>query len=235
MMAARSRPGFILHETHTQTQQAVADTIVTYVTAQAVRLSHAAGDAILDLEADRIILLDRDSRTYRQESLVTWEARILDAFEAMRDSSLAGTVPRFERVGETVQIAGYDCERHVLFATRNLLGARETVEQQVWVTSQLQLPTGAFEAYQRTLGAINSLGLPTRAEYPAGIILRNELRTRPADSQRRETPAVEASNVFHVESKELSVELFMIPFGYEPARARAESQRPAAGQAGVEP
>jgi len=235
MMASRSRPGFVLHETHTQTQQAVADTVLTYVTARAVRVSHAAGDAILDLEADRIILLDRDSRTYCQESLLTWEARILDAFEAMRASSHASAPPRFERVGETIQIAGYDCERHVLFTTRNLLGANETIEQQVWVTTQLKLPVGAYQAYQRALGALNSLGLPTQAVYPPGIILRNELRTRPSDSPRREAPAVEMSNVFYIESKELSVELFMIPFGYTPASPAPEGPRPATTPTGVEP
>ncbi len=210
---AHEQAGVVLQEVHTQTGQLKPDTLITYVTARAVRVSHAAGDAILDFDADRIVLLDAASRTYRTESLTTWEARIRAALDALRDSTHA-SAPRFERAGATTAVAGYASDRYVLFATRQLLDTRESVEQQVWVTTELEMPPGAFEAYQRALGSLDNIGMPTAAPYPAGVVLRREIRTRPLHASRRLDPHVETSAVFRVESKRLSIDVFTIPPEY---------------------
>jgi hypothetical protein len=216
--AQRTRPGFVLYEAHTQTQQSKPDTLVTYVTARSVRVSHAAGAAILDLDTGRIVLLDSASRTSRSEDLSTWEQRIHGALEALADPSASGAAPRFQRTGQHAEIAGYRCERYMLFTTRDLLGTRETVEQQLWVTTELELPAGAFEAYQRALATLDSVGLPRHTAYPEGIILRRETRIQHLNAAAREAPKVEASIVFRIESKQLSSELFMIPSDYRGAR-----------------
>lgn len=204
----------------------VPDTVVTFVTARAVRVSHAHGDAILDFEHDRIVLLDREQQTYRTETLAAWEERIHQALAALADSSREAGVAAFERAGDAVDIAGYTCKRYVLYTNRNLLGAREAVEQQVWVTSELQLPAGAFAAYQRTLEILESVGLPARATYPEGIIMRRESRTRPADASRRVPWAIEASAVFRVESRSLPPELFAIPPDFRDASKATSEAAP---------
>ena len=222
-----TRPGVVLFEAVTQTAQTVPDTLVTLVTAGAVRVEHGTGAAILDFEAGRIVLLDFASRTFRSEALSRWRARIDAAMQALGDSS-SGVAPRFEPAGSTVEIAGYRCERYVLFTTRSLLGSRESVEQQIWVTNELRLPEGAFDAYQATLGTLDSVGLTTRAAYPQGIILKRETRTRPAGTQRRVQAEIESSTVFRVESKPLSRSLFAVPPGYTRAHAASEPQSPQA-------
>ncbi len=217
-------PGVVLYEVVTQTAQAVPDTLVTYVTAHAVRVEHASGAALLDFDAGRITILDASTRTFRSEALDTWQARIDAAMRALADSN-AAAAPRFERAGGTLAIAGYTCERWVLYTHRNLLGTRENVEQQVWVTRELDLPPGAFAAYQRTLGTIESLGFATRAAYPEGVVLRRETRARPADASRRHAPAVEAGHVFRVESRPLPQTLFVVPQGYAPVRSTTAPPR----------
>lgn len=222
----RSLPGIVLHEAHTQTQQPSPDTLVTYVTARAVRVSHRAGAAILDLETDRIVLLDAASRTYRSEDLSTWEQRIQAAWEALADTSVSGAAPRFQRLGRAVEIAGYRCDRYLLFTTRDLLGTRETVERQLWVTTELEMPAGAFAAYQRALGTLDSIGLPTRAAPPEGLILRRETRVRRVNAPAREPPTLEASIVFRVEAKRLAVDFFEIPPGYRAVQQPPKAARP---------
>jgi hypothetical protein len=77
VFAARS--GIVLHEIHAQSQVSELDTIVTYITAKHVRVSHPGGHSLLDLAGDRIVLMDPATRTYRQMSLQQWDARIREA------------------------------------------------------------------------------------------------------------------------------------------------------------
>ena len=82
------------------------------------------------------------------------------------------------------------------------------------MTTELELPAGAFEAYQRALGTVESVGMAAATEYPAGIILRRETRTRPADAGRRVHAHVETVSVFRVEAMDISPTHFMIPPDY---------------------
>ncbi|MFQ5600692.1 MAG: hypothetical protein ACE5G2_09060, partial [Candidatus Krumholzibacteriia bacterium] len=152
-----SEPGLVLYQSHGFSLRAEVDTILTYVTATHVRVSHASGDAILDLEADRLVLLDPQTRTYRQMSLRAWEAKIRAAVEESRTTSGAPEPAypdtlRFESAGRPVEVAGHLCDRYVLYTHRELpAGDAEFVEQQIWVARDLEMPAGAYEAYQRAL------------------------------------------------------------------------------------
>lgn len=228
-------PGVVLHEVHTQPHVPRADTIVTYVTSRSVRVSHTGGHTLLDLGADRIVFLDPVARTYRDMPLQQWEARLEAAVipgaapgaENAAAAESVGIAPTagFEPVGTGAEIAGYTCDRYHHYGMRNLLGAEESVEQQVWVARRLEMPAGAYEAYQRALGSIESIGAGALLRRPPGIILAVETRTQRAGSRRSEALEIETTTVFRIEHGTIADSIFAIPRGYLPASAR-ELPRP---------
>ncbi len=202
------RPGVILRETHTQSQVVHVDTILTYVTAKHVKVSHAGGHTILDLEHDRILLLDPAAHTYREMSLQAWEARIEAAVGGASQAPDAGG--SFEPTGGVVEIAGYTCDRYHHYGKRTLLGTEEYVEQQIWVARALEMPEGAYAAYQRALGSIESIGSGGLRRRPSGVVLGVETRTRPAGASQRDPAQVERCTVYQVEKAALPDSLFAI-------------------------
>lgn len=242
-------PGIILHELHTQPQVLQADTILTYITSRRVRISHAGGHTLLDLDADRIVFLDPATRTYRETSLRLWEARLQEAIAsgaapgveigAVDDSARTPEVARgdaartpeavavesFEPTASSTEIAGYTCDRYHHYGRRTLLGTEETVEQQIWVARALEMPAGAYEAYQRALGSIESVGAGTLLRRPPGVILGVETRTQRAGARRGEMLDIERTTVIRVERVTLPDSLFAIPRHYVPA-AQRELPRP---------
>ncbi|HZL85618.1 MAG TPA: hypothetical protein VFD07_09605 [Candidatus Krumholzibacteria bacterium] len=217
VFAARS--GIVLHETHAQSQVSELDTIVTYITAKHVRVSHPGGHSLLDLAGDRIVLMDPATRTYRQMSLQQWDARIREAVGDV-DTSEATTGATFTLMPGQTEIAGYACDRYHYYGKRTLLGAEETVEQQIWIARNLDMPEGAYSAYQLALERIESIGAGAVLHRPAGVVLALETRTRSAATDRRHREAVEQYTVIRVETTTLPDSLFTIPRGYAPAVLR---------------
>ena len=220
--AFAARAGIVLHETHAQSQVSGLDTIVTYITAKHVRVSHPGGHSLLDLEHDRIVLLDPATRTYRQMSLQQWDARIREAV-GDEDASDDTTAAAFTRMPGQTQIAGYACDRYHYYGRRTLLGAEETVEQQIWIARDLEMPEGAYAAYQLAMERIESIGAGAVLHRPAGVVLAIETRTRSAATDRRDLDLVEQYTVIRVETTVLPDSLFTIPRGYAPAATAGES------------
>lgn len=215
-----ARPGVILHETHWQSQAAAVDTLRTYITAQRVLIVHAGGRTVLDLERNRIVLLDPERRTYRAMSLRRWEetlAEALAAGEARAPKGAGGDPVAFEPMGDVTVVAGYACDRYHHFGRRSLLGVEETVEQQIWVARDLPMPAGAYAAYQRALGSIESIGMGGLLQRPSGVILAVETQTRPAEMERRAPVQEERYTVQRVETVLLPDSLFAIPGSYAPS------------------
>lgn len=275
---ADGAPGIILYELHTQPHVSRADTILTYITSRRVRISHAGGHTLLDLDADRIVFLEPATRTYREMSLRLWEARLQegvtrgaasgdDPGAASGDSvrvpgaapgttsdaartggaargaaeeamGTAGAMTRavgasaghvavdsFVPMGSSTEIAGYTCDRYHHYGRRTLLGTEEMVEQQIWVARELEMPAGAYEAYQRALGNVESVGAGASLRRPPGVVLGVETRTQRADARRGEALDIERTTVIRVERSTLPDSLFVIPRRYVPAAER-ELPRP---------
>jgi hypothetical protein len=208
------------------------DTVRTYITPGRVRVQHRLGDAILDVPADRLVLLDRATSTYTSASLRDWEARIAAALEAAAERQgpgAAGGAPdaTWEADGDGIDIAGYACQRHHLFTRRELFpGEIELVEQELWVTHELELPGEAYEAYRRAIESLDRIGLDPRLHRPPGIAMRLYTRTFPEgqggpDGRRARdrgvAEEVERQEVVRVERRPLPDEWFAIPAGYAPA------------------
>ena len=211
---AAAAPGVVLHQTHTFSGEARVDTLTTYITATHVRVAHPGGDAILDLAADRISILDRAVRQYRQTSLRGWERSLRQAVESARPAPGHSPIA-FEAMGDTVRIAGQDCQRFMLFTRRELIpGEVDFVEQQIWVTQGIEIPKPAYDAYAHSMGLVASIGLGSIVERPAGVIMRTETVTRPEHDQRAAHGEIESIVVFRVEKKDLGAEVFAIPSGY---------------------
>ena len=181
-----ARPGVILHETHWQA--GATDTILTFITSQHVLIVHADGRTLLDLEADRLVLLDSEQRSFRAMSLGQWEATLEAAIGAERAAAATGAAENrgdgplpFEPVGDSTLVAGYACDRYHYFGQRTLLGVEETLEQQIWVARTLAMPQGAYEAYQRALGSIESIGM-------GGLLRRGIHGSSLSASGRRPSP-----------------------------------------------
>ncbi len=219
--AFAARAGIVLHETHAQSQVSELDTIVTYITAKHVRVSHPAGHSLLDLEHDHIVLLDPATRTYRQMSLQQWDARIREAVGDV-DASDDTTAATFALMPGQTRIAGYACDRYHYYGKRTLLGAEESVEQQIWIARNLEMPEGAYVAYQLALERIESIGAGAILHRPAGVVLGIETRTRPAVADRRDLEHLEQYTVIRVETTTLPDSLFTIPRGYAPAGTAGE-------------
>lgn len=219
--AFAARPGIVLHETHAQSQVSELDTIVTYITAKHVRVSHAGGHSLLDFAGDRIVLMDPATRTYRQMSLQQWDARIREAVGDV-DTSEATTGATFALMPGETEIAGYACDRYHYYGKRTLLGAEESVEQQIWIARELDMPEGAYSAYQLALERIESIGAGAVLHRPAGVVLALETRTRSAATDRRDREDVEQYTVIRVETTTLPDSLFTIPRGYALARVTDE-------------
>jgi len=240
--AAGGAPGIVLYEVHTQPQVPQADTIVTYVTARRVRISHAGGHTLLDLDADRIAFLDPTTGTVRDMSLRQWEARLQ---QAVAGSAVSGGDPAaaagdsgaaavgdpapaadssaaegFEPTGSSAEIAGYTCDRYHHYGRATMLGSEEMVERQIWVARELPMPAGAYEAYQRALASIESIGAGVMWRRPPGVILAVETHTQRADASRDAALDIERTTVFRVERRTLADSLFAIPRRYVPAGER---------------
>ncbi len=206
-----SQPGIVLYETHTQSQVAEVDTIVTYVTARRVRVSHPSGHTILDLVRDRIVLLNPAEKTYKEMPLQEWEARV--------DSAVGGTGSgesgeSFEKVEGETSIAGNACDRYHYYGKRTILGAEELVEQQIWIARNLEVPAAGYEAYRRALESIESIGSGRLRRRPEGIVLGVETRVQRAGDRRSAVTEIESNTVFRVEKKDLPDALFTVPTGF---------------------
>jgi hypothetical protein len=236
--AAGAAPGIVLYEVHTQSQVPQADTIVTYVTARRVRISHAGGHTLLDLDADRIAFLDPKTGTVRGMSLRQWEARLRQAVAgsavaggdpaaAAGDSGAAAAgdpaavdsagVEGFEPTGTSAEIAGTTCDRYHHYGRAAMLGSEEMVEKQIWVARELPMPVGAYEAYQRALESIESIGAGVLRRRPRGVILAVETHTQRAGAGRDVPLDIERTTVFRIERRTLADSLFAIPGRYVPA------------------
>lgn len=218
---AWSEPGVILHQTHRFSGRNGVDTLRTYITRNSVRIEHAQGDAILDLQEGRLILLDRKSRTWRQMPLDDWEEAIRRAAQGATGQTADGARRpplAFERAGASVERAGYLCDRWSLFTRRELLpGEVDWVEQHLWVARDLELPDGAYEAYERAIRALDSIGMGTIVERPRGVVLASEIRSGTEAEHERGEEEVELTTVVRVEKRELAADVFRIPASYRPA------------------
>jgi hypothetical protein len=215
-----AQPGWVLHETHIAAESRATDTILTYVTPSRVRVAFASGDAILDVQENSILVLDRSTRTYRRLSVDVW-AQTLEAAQAAIRARTRGASgeeqPRYEKLGEPVRVAGYLCDHYALYTRSELLpGEAEFVEQQIWVTRELELP-GAYEKYLDILRTLESVGLGGTVRRPPGVVLAVETRTRRGDADARDAGLTERSAVFRVERVDIPDSVFAVPRGYAAA------------------
>ena len=218
---AKAQPGWILHETHTAPESRSADTILTYITPTRVRVSFTTGDAILDVQENSICVLDRGTRTYRRLSVDAWAQTVETAQAAIRERTRSAggeAEPRYERLGEPVRVAGYLCDHYALYTRSELLpGEAEFVEQQIWVTRELELPQGAYEKYVDVLRTLESVGLRGAVRRPPGVVLGVETRTRSANADARDAGLTERSAVFRIERTDIPDSIFSVPAGYAAA------------------
>jgi hypothetical protein len=160
-------------------------------------------------------------------SLHQWEARLQEASRTEGKDGDGSSSGRFEAQGGDERIAGYGCTRYHHFGRRNLLGSEEYVEQQIWVTREIDMPAGAYEAYRRAFDRIESIGSSGVVQRPPGVVLAVETRTRPVDADRRRAAQVERYSVYAVERKDLPDSLFQMPAD----ASRADSTVSAGGKA----
>ena len=223
---ADAEPGVVLHQVHSFSVQTGTDTLHAYITATRVRIAHATGDAILDLEKGQLVLLDRQERTWRQMPLEKWEEAIRQAVEAQSEGNSdsdeeSALPPAFERAGVPSERAGYVCDRWGLYSRRELLpGDVDWVEQQLWVARDLAMPPGAYEAYDRATRAVDSIGLGAMVQRPEGVVLATEIRTGSAKEHEKGGVEIERLTVYKVEKIDLADSLFAIPESYKPAGSR---------------
>lgn len=213
----------LLFEEH-RIQDAV-DTLVTWVAPGRVRVSHRGGDAILDIERDRFVLLDPDRRSYRESSLVEWERRIRDAALMARAAadSAAGNAHgvdsaltlRFAPAGSGDRVAGFTTERFHLFAERPLFpGEWEQLEQEIWMTTAIDLPAPAMAAYRRMFATLDWIDFDARVERPAGVRVRLVSRRRPHAAADAATET-EITDVVRIERRRVPITVFDAPPGWE--------------------
>ena len=233
----QAEPGVVLHQTHQFSAKVQVDTLRTYITATHVRIEHKDGDAILDLEDGRLVLLDGHQKTWRQMPLADWETAIQQAATIngpdvtqettvdTADSSAART-PAFERIGSPVERAGYQCDRWGLYSRRELLpGDVDWVEQQIWVARGLEMPPGAYEAYDRAIRAIDSIGMGALVKRPEGVVLASEIRVGSAKEHENGSVEVETLTVYRVEQTSLDDAVFEVPPTYAPAVREEGTQK----------
>jgi hypothetical protein len=226
--AAGAEPGVILHQTHTSSGKQGVDTLRTYITPSHVRVEHAHGDAILDVQRGQLILLDRGTRTWRQMPLDEWENLIRRAAETIpgqpADAAVQRPSPAFERVGSPVRRAGYVCDRWSLYTRRELLpGEVDWVEQHLWVARGLELPEGAYESYDRAIRGLDSIGMGTVIERPRGVVLASEIRSGTEAEHERGDVEIEQTNVYRVEKTDIAPEVFEVPPSYHAAPSDASN------------
>jgi hypothetical protein len=172
------------------------------------------------VQENSILVLDRSTRTYRRLSVDVW-AQTLEAAQAAIRARTRGASgeeqPRYEKLGEPVRVAGYLCDHYALYTRSELLpGEAEFVEQQIWVTRELELP-GAYEKYLDILRTLESVGLGGTVRRPPGVVLAVETRTRRGDADARDAGLTERSAVFRVERVDIPDSVFAVPRGYAAA------------------
>jgi hypothetical protein len=215
----------VLTEAH-HMQDAI-DTLVTWLAPGRVRVSHRGGDAVLDVEHDRFLLLDPAQQSYRESSLAEWEQRIRTAAltaRAAADSAAAGAgaVPaadslpalRFALAGRGDVIAGFPTERFHLYAERQLFpGEWEQLEQEIWVTTAIDLPAAAATAYRRMFTTLDWIDFDARVERPAGVRMRAVVKRRPRGAAA--VTETEITDVVRVERRRVPVAVFAAPPGWQ--------------------
>lgn len=226
--------GVVLHELHSLSPGVMSDTLTTYLMPGRVRVSHHDGDALLDVTRDRFVLLSPHDKTYRAMALSAWEAKIDEALVVGRRHRRGGSGDRpdtlaadsvatdslaFEAEAGRDTIAGFACERWHLFTPREVFpGEFEAVEEEIWVTRELELTPETWHTYRRVLASLDRIELDAAVTRPAGVAMRTVLRRRPQGRPPTEGE-VETTEVIAVERRASPESVFAIPLGY----ARADS------------
>jgi Domain of unknown function (DUF4412) len=221
-------PGVVLLEVRASNMEDGADTLATVICSGRVRVSYGAGHSILDTTTDRFILLDPATATYRSIPLSEWEKQVRQS--PATDQATKDTL-RFEPMGgEPVTIAGYSCKRYHLYSRREVFpGEFETVEQEIWVTRELDLSVSALRTYARVQASLDWIGLDAPVARPEGIAMRSSVRRHP-EGQGDEADEVETYEVIAVESGNVPAAWFQIPDGYTRAESGAGGDDPDGGE-----
>jgi len=210
--AAGAPSDVVLREVRIWEHATVPETLVTCIAPGKLRLSHASGDAIVDVAAARLVILDRRTSTYHLMSFTEWEERI----RASAPGADSLPAPRFEPIGDGGRIAGYACTRHHLFIRHEVFpGEFEQVEAEIWVTSEIPLDPAAVDTYRRVQASFDRVDFGAPVLRPPGLVLRSQLRHVP---ETPGTPAEsEISNVVTIERRAVAPAEFDVPAGYRPA------------------
>ena len=206
----------VLHEVH-RAAGSDPDTLVTTIGEAKARVEHSHGVAILDLGANRYVLLDPATRTERSMALDAWERELRSTGASAGDTSRAASprVLRFESEGDGGTIAGHACERYHLFTTHTVLpGETEDIEQEIWVTRDIAVKPATLATYRRIIEDLDWIALDAQVVRPDGIALRNQVRRHGIDRSHDE---VEATEVVRIETGAVTRHGFEIPPGYRAA------------------
>jgi hypothetical protein len=169
-------------------------------------------------------------------SLTTWEQRIGEALAAAaqsRHSAASGDTTRlpapdslhFESMGQGGRVAGYACERFHLFTQREIFpGEVEAIEQEIWLTRELELPSRTYATYRRVVANLDRIELDAPIERPPGVALRTVIRRRAVDRPPG-SEETEANEVIAVERRPIPASAFAIPPGYAPADSTPKAPR----------
>jgi len=205
----------VLYEVH-RAAGSEPDTLVTSIGESKARVTHQHGIAILDVGANRYVLLDPVTHTEHSMPLDAWERELRGTgARAGANGAMPARELRFEPEGEGGTIAGHACDRYHLFATHTVLpGESEDVEQEIWVTRDIAVSPVTLATYQRIIEDLDWIALDARVVRPAGIALRNQVRRHGTDRAHDE---VEETEVVRIETGAIPSHGFDVPAGYRAA------------------
>lgn len=187
-----------------------SDTLVTAIAPGRVRVTHRSGDTILDTVANRFLVLDPATSTYRTMTLARWEESVRES-PVQRGEAPADTLDFEAMEGPVHRIAGYECRRYHVFARREMFpGELEEVEEEIWVTTDLVLATPARTAWERVQASLDQVALDAPARRPPGMVLRTVVRRRPV-GKGPEADEMETTEVFRIERRPVPIASFGIP------------------------
>jgi hypothetical protein len=167
----------------------------SYIGPGVARLELPDGDILVNTVTGYVAFRDLEFSEWSVEPLKAWQAHVDSLIDLARER-LITTNPRFRPVGKTVLVSEYESQRHRLVvraATPDGIGER--LQQDVWVTRDVETTFEIYETYRLVLHLFGRLWLEVPVERPPGILMRARVSRRPADGRLGDPEEVEDSIV----------------------------------------
>ena len=159
------------------------------------RLQYEDVDLIVDVAQQLVARIHTRNDVWQVQDVADWQAYV-DSAATVANFRLSPRWPKFADSKTHEVVAGFRSQQFTAFArTTDDEGTRLLVENNVWVTNEMELTREMYAAYRLALHLFDGRCIDLPADRPDGIILRSRLSWHPIKESNHDNDLVEDSVV----------------------------------------